>query len=143
MLNKELFFAVGSPTIEGHTKIIVGSNITDVASYGWYPESALTKVPQWYNTNKTSLVPLIALASFADGVSIKVEPTQALFKEFSRVLYDTIKIKILETGVTVTLQVGPLLTNASWYTSNSRLFTAADVGKVLTLEFDPPPDGYL
>lgn len=143
MLNKELFFAVGAPTIEGHTKLTVGENSQAITKeYGWFPTSAMTKVPQWYNINKTTLVPLYALSSSIDATGTPT--THLIFPDFNRCFYDTIKIKNLETGATVTLQVQQVLSAGSWwYIANMLFFTATDVGKTFNLEFDPPPDGYL
>ena len=62
MLSKELFFVVGSPTIEGHTKLTVGSYTQNGStSYGLSGANPLTKTPQWYSSSKDTLLSIIYL----------------------------------------------------------------------------------
>ena len=146
MLNKELFFVVGSPTIEGHTKLTVGSYTQNGStSYGLSGANPLTKTPQWYSSSKDTLLSIIYLDTtiLSSGKQI----SRMGFDDLVKAFYDTFRVKVLETGVTVTLNVNKISPAPGYamfqYQSDEILFTAADVGKTFTLEFDPPPDGYL
>ena len=143
MLNKELFFAVGSPTIEGHTKITVGSRTSNNGdiTYGMVGTYHLTKTPRWYGDNKVELLNMEYLATYIASAGLRNSVLS--FNNYGKSFYNTFKVKVFETGATVTLKAEEILTGYWQYKSTEILFTAADVGKVLTLEFDPPPDGYL
>lgn len=143
MLNKELLLAAGPPTVEGHIKLTVGTwRIGDASSImNGYQKNplcgSLSKVPLWYDKNKTSLLTLIEFSSgglSGDSV-IYLDPIE---KEPIKTLKATVVEKNTTVIFTSTLFYGMYYLGGD----TKNLFKDSDVGKTFNIIFDPPPDSY-
>lgn len=141
MLNKELLLAAGPPTVEGHIKLTVGTwSVGNSIANGYQKESlsgSLSKVPLWYDKDKTSLLTLIEFSSgglsgscliYLD--SIKKEPIK------------TLKATVVEKNTTVIFTSTPFYGLYYLGGDTKNLFKDSDVGKTFNIIFDPPPDSY-
>lgn len=143
MLNKELLLAAGPPTVEGHIKLTVGTwRIGDDSSImNGYQRNplcgSLSKVPLWYDKNKTSLLTLIEFASggsLGDSV-IYLDPIE---KEPIK----TLKVTVVEKNTTVIFASMHFFGLHFFGGDTKNLFKDSDVGKTFNIIFDPPPDSY-
>lgn len=143
MFNKELLLAAGASTVKGHIKLTVGTwRIEDASSIvnGYRKKplcGSLSKVPLWYDKNKTSLLTLIEFSSggLSGDSAIYLDPiTNEPIK--------TLKATVVEKNTTV------IFTSIRFYGlyylggDTKNLFKDSDVGKTFNIIFDPPPDSY-
>lgn len=141
MLNKELLLAAGTSTVEGHIKLTVGSwSILDSVGYGFsasHSSGSLSKVPQWYDKQETSIFSIDEIASEESSgtVTLFLNPSG---KEHIK----TLKVTVVEKNTTVIFTSTFFYNGYIFYGDTKNLFKASDVGKTFNIIFDPPPDSY-
>lgn len=141
MLNKELLLAAGASTVEGHTKLTVGTwSVGDYTDYGYdaaISSGSLSKVPQWYDKQKTSLLALDNITSTKELGEVFV-----FLKPYEKEPIKTLKVTVVEKNKTVIFTSALLYGMYYLGTDTKNLFEGLDVGKTFNIIFDPPPDSY-
>lgn len=141
MLNKELLLAAGASTVKGHIKLTVGSYSLETRI--WYGYAAgplsgsLSKVPMWYDKQKTLLQPLNEISSEEPSgvVSLFLSPP-------GKAPITTLKVTVVEKDTTVIFTRAKEFDIYKFNSNTKNLFKASDVGKTFNIIFDPPPDSY-
>lgn len=141
MLNKELLLAAGASTVKGHIKLTVSSYSLETRSWYGYVASLLSgflsKVPMWYDKQKTLLQGLTELSSEepSGAVTLSLSPS-------GKEPIKTLKVTVVEKDTTVIFTSAKAFDVYTFNSNTKNLFKASDVGKTFNIIFDPPPDSY-
>lgn len=144
MLNKELLLNLTKKKVE-HVKLTVGKykdSISKGLVYGYNDPNygSLDKIPYWEDF---SVDGLFYLETFADFMLNKQAEVSLASDNVEDISYNSflLNIKIVETGNIIPCYFDR---RPGTYVHTNGLFGFSQmVGQTVTLEFDPPPDGYM
>lgn len=141
MLNKELLLAAGASTVKGHIKLTVGSyNLGTSIRYGFAngpSAGSLSKVPLWYDKQKTLLQPLDEISNEESSGVVTL-----FLRSSGKEPIKTLKVTVVEKDTTVIFTSEQEFGAYIFLSNTKNLFKASDVGKTFNIIFDPPPDSY-
>lgn len=138
MLNKELLLNLTKKKV-GHVKLTVGvDNKKTIYGYEQDVCGSLDKVPYWMIDSVDAVYFLDTFADYSPHGKAQIHLASDNVEDFSYEAF-SLDIKIVETDTTISCNFDRLPSTCV----NSLIGFSQMVGQTVTLEFNPPPDGYM